>query len=1128
MPAPRPDRQSFDNAVEQETAAYQGAVANAPRSDADATLLAQGLPAEPQSTSWTGRPPQRQEDLNFRFFDDRTGQTVTVIQPLWKDDNWNLGGYFTMDSQGQRHNISAWSPAAAHGVNARDVVLDLLNQGLIDPGNVTITQTHAQMLGGDGAPHWIPTARQTYQDGVALFHAQRAAQIPTDSSVTIQPSDNAAFASGYRDAELGDRVLAGYALFQTSLAIAGTVVAPINMARIQGRGNFDIVNPNTGQRLRVSSNPRTGGINGTLYDRNGVPIASQTTLGRDFNRTVTVTPNNGTGTAPVDAGALVRTTPQTTVNPGAVASERSLTVSGTPITIRSETVGGTPSFTANYGGRQVPLPGARSFDEASQQVTNLANQGVLPGIAAGPVVTDSPLTLSSAGRSYQFTIRNTQETGQSAYTVHYRIGGRDRAFRLDGARTLSEASQQVVTAFNNGALPGIPSGGPVVTDSPLTLTRGGQTFNVTIRNTQDRGQSLYTVRYTAGGEDREYSLPGARNLSDASQQVTNALNSGSLPGISTYNESPLTLTLSGKSYRVTIGNLQIGSQPNYTVSYRIGGQDHTYRLDGARTLSQASQQVNDAFNSGNLPGLTRPQPQPASVGAMSANDPGVPSLSAQERASATDLTPRFPTLSEARSYAETRPETEIFSYTDHPNSPEGDDTVYFRGGQPAAQSTPPDENAPVEFIAESSMFHPDKDAFNQAINQWTDIVASGLASPNPQDRGLRQILSRIEPLANSLAREQFPNRPNIRADYGRDRTEGRRNTILNYEIFRENIPPTLEMIQRDWNNVFVSGGGRPSFPPEELMSRLQAGDPEATNLVYPWTIDTASGQLPTAFITITPPDPSLIGNPYPFTITTFYPSNAQSITAIKDALSNRWRDIQSIPAGDPAAISAIADFMYDYNKVYWHWHGDGEIGSALMAGYLRSKGFEIERMTPGLDINGQSFQTTRQEYIDNFVNGRYFELRNPPDNGSNVTNPINPGGGPITNAQSYLSALESASTGDDVIALIDRTDPQLLSSPQIIQQTLFKMNETGDFIFRADTRSAEQIQADGGFRLRDASSFVYGAVDLFAGGGHQHPGGGFYVIKRRQRIKGLDPTSSISGRKATAGTRRAKGETLSI
>jgi hypothetical protein len=794
------------------------------------TEVAQAVsPGMPEGTSWTGRPPQRQEDLNFKFFDERTGQTVTVTQPLWKDDNWNLGGYFTVDTQGNRHNIDAWSPAAAHGQNARQVVLKLVNEGLIDLRNVSIVQTHRQMFGGDGGVYWIPTARQTREDGTALFHAQRAAQIPTDSARTIQPNDNPEFARGYRDAELGDRVLAGYALFQTSLAIAGTVVAPINTARIQGRGNFEVVNPNTGQRLRVSSDPRTGGVQGTLYDRNGVPLASQTTVGRDFNRTVTVTPNGGNVTPNVNPGALVRTTPQSTVAPravapGAVVAERPLTVAGTPITIRSETVGGTPNFTAIYGGRQVPLPGATSFEQASQQVTTLASQGNLPGIrTSGPVITDSTLSLSSGGQNYQFTIRNTQNNGQSAYTVHYRIGGQDQTFQLDGARNLSEASQQVTSAFNNGALPGIVSGGPTVTDSPLTLSRGGQNFGVTIRNTQDNGQSLYTARYRIGRQDHEYSLPGARNLTEASQQVTNALNTGALPGISSYTQSPLTLTADGKSYRVTIENIQIGKQPNYSVSYRIGGEDHAFTLPGARNLSEASQQVTSAFNNGNLPGLTRPQPQqtaPApqetgSVGAMSANDTPQPSLTPEEIASASDLTQRFPSLSEARDYAETRPETEIFKYTDHPGSPEGDDTVYFRGGQEAAPITPSSDQTPDVETPPANIIEPTPNIpLNSNYSFLPDYQVPEPIFPNLDFSQL------FQPQAPGAL--GFPIGGNLQF---RDPISGQRFEIAGDNIIARSLPPDITKYYGqiysggDVGGIFTNPTANPTDIPIETVER---------------------------------------------------------------------------------------------------------------------------------------------------------------------------------------------------------------------------------------------------------------------------------------------------------------------
>lgn len=221
-------QQAFNTAVEDET--LQGQNTNGITTDGDeTTLIAQANSADtPESTSWTGRPPQRQEDLSFDFFDPETGQTVRVRnQPLWKDDNWNLGGYFTVDAQGNRHNISAWSPAAASGQNAREVVLGLLQNGGIDPANVTVEQTHRQTMGGDGGVHWIPTARQTRADGLALFHAKRNAQIPTDSNREIRPGDNPEFAQGYRDAELGNNVMNIYAGVQTVVGLAGTVSAPL-------------------------------------------------------------------------------------------------------------------------------------------------------------------------------------------------------------------------------------------------------------------------------------------------------------------------------------------------------------------------------------------------------------------------------------------------------------------------------------------------------------------------------------------------------------------------------------------------------------------------------------------------------------------------------------------------------------------------------------------------------------------------------------------------------------------------------------------------------------------------------------------------------------------------------------
>lgn len=337
----------------------------------DSFLIAQA--AAPTTTSWTGKPAQRQEDLRFSFFDNTTGRTVTVTQPLWKDDNWNLGGYFTLDKNGRRVDISAWSPAAAGGQNAREVVLNLYNSGSIDPRQVTIAQTHRQTLGGDGGAHWLPTARATAQDGVALFNAQRAAGIPTGSAREIRPNDSTAFAEGYRNAEITERVVAGYAIGQTVLGIA----SPLG----RGRAPTTIVNGRTGQRLDITSNPRTGGITGTLSDRNGIPLATQNTVGRDYNRTVHVTPNQ-TNVSP--GGLTTRPSqPAQVSQPVSVATNQQIVLGNTPVTIRSDVTNGAPTFTAVYGanGQYVkPLPGATTPSEAIQNFRASYNAGSLPGL----------------------------------------------------------------------------------------------------------------------------------------------------------------------------------------------------------------------------------------------------------------------------------------------------------------------------------------------------------------------------------------------------------------------------------------------------------------------------------------------------------------------------------------------------------------------------------------------------------------------------------------------------------------------------------------------------------------------------------------------------------------------------
>ncbi|MFZ4739484.1 MAG: hypothetical protein ACOYM9_26320, partial [Bradymonadia bacterium] len=228
---------------------------------------------------------ERMPDLGFSWVDHNTGRTVQVALPLWKDDNWNLGGYFTVDRNGRRIDIDAWSPAAAHGTRGREVAEGLWRSGAIDPRQVKVSgnATHQLQFGGDGGQYWIPTSRQTREDGAALFRAKQAAVIPTDSSRTLRPDDNAQFAQGYREAEFGNNVLTGLAVTQTVIGFAGSVNGAISQ-----RGTTTLVNPTTGQTLKARTDPRTGRLEGTIYDQNGRPLASGTSLGRDFERTVDV------------------------------------------------------------------------------------------------------------------------------------------------------------------------------------------------------------------------------------------------------------------------------------------------------------------------------------------------------------------------------------------------------------------------------------------------------------------------------------------------------------------------------------------------------------------------------------------------------------------------------------------------------------------------------------------------------------------------------------------------------------------------------------------------------------------------------------------------------------------------
>jgi hypothetical protein len=228
-----------------------------------------------------GRPAQPQRGgVSATFFDDRVGVTWTVNLPLYKEDNFNLGGYFTQTG-GRRIPLRGWSPEAARG-HAQQVIPQLVAQGLVGSRQIQARQAHERVFGGDGGQYWLPTAKTTFRDGQAAFRAREAARIPTAGGPP--PCGTAEFNRGWHEARRDDRNLAGVAVASAVLGVAGLGVQALRLPQgytLQGPGGRTLTaswpRGRPGQQTVTLQTPHpAGGVRAGTHAARSAPASRQT------------------------------------------------------------------------------------------------------------------------------------------------------------------------------------------------------------------------------------------------------------------------------------------------------------------------------------------------------------------------------------------------------------------------------------------------------------------------------------------------------------------------------------------------------------------------------------------------------------------------------------------------------------------------------------------------------------------------------------------------------------------------------------------------------------------------------------------------------------------------------------
>jgi hypothetical protein len=293
------------------------------------------------------------------------------------------------------------------------------------------------------------------------------------------------------------------------------------------------------------------------------------------------------------------------------------------------------------------------------------------------------------------------------------------------------------------------------------------------------------------------------------------------------------------------------------------------------------------------------------------------------------------------------------------------------GSVPMSVTLPPSGSGDAfadRFITRGDPASPTNRRLTEGLEEIVDGVAQRIGASQGGD--LQSIIDWAGPKRQALQQEIAP-ADERSPDYGVERQPGkagRRMTLVNADTFRQYVEPTLDFLQRNWNDVTLLNGAKPPVAAEAMREAINDPSSGANKLAYTHTMPSPDGDIPLSRVIVTPRE----NEPVPMALWA-YPENPDDIADAKAELSRRWEEMRAVPSGDPRAVRLTAEFTADYLKLLWQVRGNESIALTLAAGYLEAKGFEMPGLAPGVALGPMAQTSTRQEFIDRFTDGSYFK-----------------------------------------------------------------------------------------------------------------------------------------------------------